>query len=143
MTEAIPGRDEERPTWRLGGWWFVACELITAAALLGTLASVVRSAEGPAGRDLLPADTGPRDAYAACARFVDAGAMPSTAEARPNIGAWQWSRLADGRLRVRGYAEARSPVGEARRTYYQCDLVQLEAGRWRLDSLAVSPRRPT
>jgi hypothetical protein len=112
-------------------------------ALLASLVSIVQSSEGPASQDLLPAGTGPRDAYAACARFVDGGAMPAAAGGRANIDAWQWTPLADGRLRVRSYADAQSPVGEPHRTYYQCDLVQLQAGRWRLDSLAVSAHHPT
>jgi len=136
-------RGDDRVPRQIDGWGFVLCELITVAALLATLVSIGQSADGPAGRDLLPAGTGPRDAYAACARFVDGGAMPATAGAAGNIGTWQWAPLADGRLRVRGYTDARSPTGEPHRTYYQCDLVQLQTGRWTLDSLAVSAHRPT
>lgn len=143
MTAPIPTREDERARRHIEGWWFVACELVTVAALLASLVSIVQSSDGPAGRDLLPAGTGPRDAYAACARFLDSGAMPAVADRRANIDAWQWTPLPDGRLRVRGYTDARSPVGEPHRTYYQCDLVQLQPGRWRLDSLAVSAHRPS
>lgn len=100
----------------------MACELVTVAALLASLVSIVQSSD---------------------ARFLDSGAMPAVADRRANIDAWQWTPLPDGRLRVRGYTDARSPVGEPHRTYYQCDLVQLQPGRWRLDSLAVSAHRPT
>jgi hypothetical protein len=143
MAEPIPMRAPTRSRRHIEGWWFVALEVITVAALLATLVSIVQSSEGPAGTQLLPAGSGPRDAYAACARFVEGGAMPQAARGRVDIGAWQWTPLADGRLRVRGYSDARSPVGEPHRTYYQCDLVQLQAGRWRLDSLAVTAQRPS
>ena len=63
---------------------------------------------------------------------------PGIAATLPRIDAWRWARLEDGRFRVRGYTDAMSPAGERHRTYYQCDLVQLHAGRWRLDSLTVS-----
>jgi hypothetical protein len=140
MLIPIRPRGDDRVPRQIDGWGFVVCELITVAALLATLVSIGQSSNGPAGRDLLPAGSGPRDAYAACARFVDG--MPAVAGSAGNIGAWQWAPLADGRLRVRGYADARSPAGEAHRTYYQCDLVQLQAGRWTLDRLAVSAQRP-
>lgn len=143
MPAPMATRAEERATRRREGWGFGAGELIAVLALLASLVSIVQSSDRPAGRDLLPADSGPRDAYAACARFVAGGAMRAAAKRQANIGAWQWARLADGRFRVRGYADARSPVGEPQRTYYQCDLVQLQAGRWTLDSLAVSAHRPT
>jgi hypothetical protein len=125
---------------------FSGCELLTLTALLASLASLAPQRRSPGGDHLLPAGTGPRDAFAACARFIGAGAMPQapgTAASLPRIGAWRWARLDDGRFRVRGYADARSPASEHHRTYYQCDLVQLNAGRWRLDSLTVSARRPT
>jgi hypothetical protein len=130
------------------GWGFAGCELLTLTALLASLASIPPPPRhhAPAGDQLLPAGTGPRDAYAACARFVGAGAMPEApgaAQTSARIGSWRWTRLDDGRFRVRGYADARSPAGEPHRTYYQCDLVQLNTGRWRLDSLTVSARRPT
>ena len=123
----------------------IGCELLTLAALLASLASMAPPRHS-AGDHLLPAGTGPRDAFAACARFIGGGAMPEapgSAASLPPIGAWRWARLDDGRFRVRGYTDARSPAGEHHRTYYQCDLVQLNAGRWRLDSLTVSARRPT
>ena len=123
----------------------IGCELLTLTALLASLASMA-PARHSAGDHLLPAGTGPRDAFAACARFIGGGAMPDapgTAPTTPRIAAWRWARLDDGRFRVRGYTDAKSPAGERHRTYYQCDLVQLNAGRWRLDSLNVSARRPT
>jgi hypothetical protein len=112
---------------------FVALELVTLTALLASLASMIPG-EARAGDRLPPVGIGPRDAYAACAHFI--GGWP------PNIDAWNWTKLPDGRFRVLGYADAQSPVGERHRTYYQCDLVQLNEGRWRLDSLAVSTSRP-
>ncbi len=142
MLIPIRQRADDRVPRQIDGWGFVVCELITVAALLATLVSIGQSSNGPAGRELLPAGNGPRDAYAACARFVGAGAMPA-ATGDASIHAWQWAPLADGRFRVRGYADARTPAGEPHRTYYQCDLVQLHAGRWTLDSLAVSAHRPT
>ena len=142
LTPTRPRVDDRVPR-QIDRWGFVVCELITVAALLATLVSIGQSTDGPAGRELLPAGTGPRDAYAACARFVGGGAMPAAAGAAGSIHAWQWAPLGDGRLRVRGYADARSSAGEPHRTYYQCDLVQLQAGRWTLDSLAVSAHRPT
>lgn len=124
--------------------FFVALELVTLTALLASLASMIPG-EARAGDRLPAAGTGPRDAYAACAHFV--GGWPTHRKDRkqaapPSIDAWQWTKLPDGRFRVLGYADAQSPVGERHRTYYQCDLVQLNAGRWRLDSLAVSTNRP-
>ena len=125
---------------------FAGFELLTMTALLASLAALAPRNPSSGGDHLLPAGSGPRDAFAACARFIGAGAMPEAAGSTaslPRIGAWRWARLDDGRFRVRGYTDARSPAGEDHRTYYQCDLVQLNAGRWRLDSLTVSPRRPT
>jgi len=122
------------------------CELLTLTALLASLASFAPRRPSPGGDHLLPAGTGPRDAFVACARFIGGGAMPEApgiAATLPRIDSWRWARLEDGRFRVRGYTDARSPAGERHRTYYQCDLVQLNAGRWRLDSLTVSARRPT
>ncbi len=122
------------------------CELLTLTALLASLASFAPGHHAPGGDRLLPAGTGPQDAFAACARFIGGGAMPDApgrATTPPSIAAWRWARLDDGRFRVRGYTDARSPAGERHRTYYQCDLVQLNAGRWRLDSLTVSGQRPT
>ena len=142
MTTPIPTRDPARARRHIEGWGLVVCEVVTVAALLASLTSILRSSEGP-GPQLRPAGTGPRDAFAACARFVDGGAIPTVAKGRVHIDTWQWAPLADGRFRVRGYADARTLVGEAHRTYYQCDLVQVQAGRWRLDSLAVSAHRPT
>lgn len=128
-------------------WGAAACELLTLTALLASLVSFAPRRHPAGGDHLLPADTGPRDAFAACARFIGAGAMPAAPgrphEQLPQIRAWRWARLDDGRFRVRGYTAAQSPAGETHRTYYQCDLVQLNAGRWRLDSLVVSARRPT
>ena len=124
----------------------VVCELVTLTALMASLASMTPGEARASGDGLPVAGTGPRDAYAACAHFIGGGSIPGRdggPVAPPNIDAWQWMRLPDGRFRVRGYADARSPVGERHRTYYQCDLVQLNAGRWRLDSLAVSTGRPT
>jgi hypothetical protein len=125
----------------LGGWGLIVCEAATVTALLASLVSLVGAGDVPSGPDLLPARTGPRDAFAACARFMDGGGS-SAASGRANIQAWQWARLADGRFRVRGYADSRSPVGEAHRTYYQCDLVQLQPSRWYLDSVAVTTQGP-
>ncbi len=122
------------------------CELLTLTALLASLASFAPRRQPSGGDHLLPAGTGPREAFAACARFIGGGAMPEapgTTASLPKIGAWRWARLDDGRFRVRGYTDAWSPAGERHRTYYQCDLVQLNAGRWRLDSLTVSARGPT
>ena len=122
------------------------CELLTLTALLASLASFAPRPHPSSREPLLPAGTGPREAFVACARFIGGGAMPDapgTAASLPKIGAWRWARLDDGRFRVRGYTDARSPAGERHRTYYQCDLVQLSAGRWRLDSLAVSARGPS
>ena len=124
----------------------VAFELITLTALLASLASIVPGEARATGDRLPAAGMGPRDAYVACAHFIGGGATPGRDGSQatlPNIDAWQWMKLPDGRFRVLGYADARSPVGERHRTYYQCDLVQLNAGRWRLDSLAVSTNRPT
>jgi hypothetical protein len=123
-----------------------ACELVSLTALLASLASFAPRRHSPDTDHMLPAGTGPRDAFAACARFIGGGAMPEapgTAQSLPRIGAWRWARLDDGRFRVRGYTDASSPAGERHRTYYQCDLVQLNAGRWGLDSLTVSARPPT
>jgi hypothetical protein len=121
----------------------VGCELLTLTALLVSLASFAPRQQ-PSGADqLLPAGTGPREAFAACARFIGGGAMPDapgTPASLPKIGAWRWARLDDGRFRVRGYTDALSPAGERHRTYYQCDLDELSPGRWRLDSLTVSTR---
>jgi hypothetical protein len=146
MAEPIAARPSAGPRWRIEGWGLAGCELLTLTALLASLASFTPRGHSPSRAPLLPAGSGPRDAFAACARFIGGGAMPDapgTRQALPRVGSWQWARLDDGRLRVRGYADARSPAGEAHRTYYQCDLVQLSADRWRLDSLAVSARRPT
>ncbi|MGE5230766.1 MAG: hypothetical protein ACM3NS_03430 [Deltaproteobacteria bacterium] len=119
------------------------CELVTLTALLMSLASFAPRRPPSGGDQLLPAGTGPREAFAACARFIGGGAMPDapgTAARLPTIGAWRWTRLNDGRFRVRGYTDARSPAGERHRTYYQCDLDELSPGRWRLDSVTVSAR---
>lgn len=123
---------------------FVALELVTLTALLASLASMIPG-EARAGDRLPPVGIGPRDAYAACAHFIGGWPTPGrhgSEAAPPNIDAWNWTKLPDGRFRVLGYADAQSPVGERHRTYYQCDLVQLNEGRWRLDSLAVSTSRP-
>jgi len=124
----------------------LVCELLTVAALIASLVSMAPRPASPARVALRASVPGPREAYAACARFLAAGALPRARGMRAaptSIGAWEWARLADGRLRVLGYADAKTPVGEGRRTYYQCDLVQLDAGRWRLDNLSVSARPPT
>jgi hypothetical protein len=124
----------------------VACELVTLTALLASLVSMTPAEAGTPGDRLLSAGTGPRDAYAACSHFIGGGTTPGregSVATPPDIDAWQWMRLPDGRFRVLGYTEGRSPLGERHRTYYQCDLVQLHAGRWRLDSLAVSTGRPS
>jgi hypothetical protein len=145
MVEPMARRPEPPARSSTDRWVLLACELLTLVALVASLVSMAPP-HGPPGRvRLLPAETGPREAYAACAHFLESGATPLAPGVRgaPNIGAWEWARLGDGRLRVGGYADATTPVGERRRTYYQCDLVQLEAGRWRLDSLSVSARRPT
>jgi hypothetical protein len=141
ITTRLPARARHRKTISL----LVAFELITLTALLASLASIVPGEARAAGDRLPAAGMGPRDAYAACAHFIGGGATPGrdgSHAALPNIDAWQWMKLPDSRFRVLGYADARSPVGERHRTYYQCDLVQLNAGRWRLDSLAVSTSRP-
>jgi hypothetical protein len=62
MTAPIPTREDERARRHIEGWWFVACELVTVAALLASLVSIVQSSDRPAGRDLLPAGTGPMPA---------------------------------------------------------------------------------
>ena len=145
MKEPATARVGERATWGIERWAMVGSELVTVTALLASLASIRPLRAAPAGRELLPGGSGPRDAYVACARFVEGGATPGrrvSPGAPPAIAAWQWTRLDDGRLRVVGYTDSRSPLGEPHRTYYQCDLAQLETGRWRLDSLAVSPGRP-
>lgn len=51
------------------------CELLTLAALLASLASMAPPRHST-GDHLLPAGTGPRDAFAACARFIGGGAIP-------------------------------------------------------------------
>ena len=132
-------RKAQSAQWPTGGWGLIVCEAVTITTLVAILMSLVGAGNAPRGPDLLPAGTGPRDAFAACARFVDGGG-PSAASGPASIEAWQWARLADGRFRVRGYADSRSPVGEPHRTYYQCDLVQLQPGRWSLDSVAVTPQ---
>lgn len=129
-------------------WGLLGCELLTVAALIASLVSMAPRPASPARAALRASVPGPREAYAACAHFLEAGAMPHAPGMRgrgalPAIGAWEWARLDDGRLRVLGYADAKTPVGAQRRTYYQCDLVQLDAGRWRLDNLSVSARPPT
>jgi hypothetical protein len=127
-------------------WGLLGCELLTVTALIGSLISMAPGRTSPTRVALRASIPGPREAYAACAHFLEAGAMPRARGIRgapANIGAWEWARLDDGRLRVLGYADAKTPVGEQRRTYYQCDLVQLDAGRWRLDNLSVSARPPT
>jgi hypothetical protein len=145
MVELIARHREPPARSSTDRWVLLACELLTLTALVASLVSMAPR-HAPRGRvPLLPAEAGPREAYAACAHFVEAGATSQAPGTRgaSKIGAWEWARLGDGRLRVLGYADAKTPVGERRPTYYQCDLVRLEAGRWRLDSLSVSPRRPT
>jgi hypothetical protein len=142
ITTRLPARARHSKTISL----LVAFELITLTALLASLASIVPGEARATGDRLPAAGMGLRDAYAACAHFIGGGVTPrrdGSQATLPDIGAWQWMKLPDGRFRVLGYADARSPVGERHRTYYQCDLVQLNAGRWRLDSMAVSTNRPT
>ena len=145
MVEPIARHREPQARSSRDRWVLLGCELLTLAALVSSLVSMAPRQAPPARVPLLPAETGPREAYAACAHFLAAGATSPASGMRgaPNIGAWEWARLGDGRLRVLGYADAKTPGGARRRTYYQCDLVQLDAGRWRLDSLSVSARRPT
>ena len=119
----------------------IVCEAVAVTALLATLVSLAGAGNVPRGPDPLPPGTVPRDAFAACARFVNGGG-PVPSAGRANIKDWQWARLRDGRFRVRGEADSRSPLGEPHRTYYQCDLVQLQPGRWSLDSVAIDPQEP-
>jgi hypothetical protein len=145
MAEPIVRHVEPSATSR-DRWGLLGCELLTLAALVGSLVSMAPGRTPPARVALRASVPGPREAYAACAHFLAGGAMPRAPGMRAppaNIGAWQWARLDDGRLRVLGYADAKTPVGKQRRTYYQCDLVQLDAGRWRLDNLSVSAQPPT
>ena len=145
MVELIARHREPPARSSTDRWVLLVCELLTLTALVASLVSMAPR-HAPRGRvPLLPAETRRREAYAACAHFVEAGAtsqVPGMLGA-PKIGTWEWARLGDGRLRVQGYADVETAVGERRRTYYQCDLVQLDAGRWRLDSLRVSTGRPT
>jgi hypothetical protein len=129
-------RKAQSAPWSTRDWGSIVCEAVTVTALVAILVSLVGGGNAPHGPDLLPAGTGPRDAFAACARFVG-GEAPSAAS-RAHMEALQWARLADGRFRVRGLADSPSPLGELHRTYYQCDLVQLQPGRWSLDSVAVT-----
>jgi hypothetical protein len=145
MSEPIV-RSVEPSTTARDRWGLLGCELLTLAALVGSLVSMAPGRTQPGRVALRASVPGPREAYAACAHFLQAGAMPRARGLRAapaNIGAWEWARLDDGRLRVLGYADAETPVGEHRRTYYQCDLVQLDPGRWRVDNLSVSARPPT
>ena len=48
MTAPIPTREDERARRHIEGWWFVACELVTVAALLASLVSIVQSSDRPA-----------------------------------------------------------------------------------------------
>src|SRR5579864_5777159 len=143
MGKPIARHREPQARSRTDRWALLGCELLTLAALVASLVSMAPRHAPLVRVPLLPAETGPREAYAACAHFLAAGATPQVSGTRgaPNIGAWEWARLGDGRLRVLGHADAKTPGGGRRRTYYQCDLVQLDAGRWRLDSLSVSARR--
>jgi hypothetical protein len=141
LEPGIMTRHPRSARWPLRDWGLIVCEAVTVTALLATLVSLAGAGNVPRGPDPLPAGTVPRGAFAACARFME-GAGPSPSAGRANIEAWQWARLTDGRFRVRGYADSRSPLREPHRTYYQCDLVQLQPGRWSLDSVAFSAQEP-
>lgn len=100
MLVPIRPRADDRVPRQIDRWLFLVCELITVAALLATLVSIGQSSDGRAGRELLPAGTGPPDAYAACARFVEGGAMPAAGARDDGASTAGYSRLPPYRVNV-------------------------------------------
>jgi hypothetical protein len=123
----------------------VASELLSLTALVLILAPLASQIRWSGASRLLTGWSDLRDAHATCQQFVrESESLRNRARmARPQGGAWSWTRLDDGRFRIMGHSDSRTRSGTLRRTRYQCDLVPLTSnGRWRVDSLVVIHERP-
>jgi len=141
----VPGRTQRKQARgiRIG---LVASELVALTALVLILAPLAGQLRWSNASRLLAGWPDLRDAYATCQQFVrESDSLRNRARVlRPQGGAWSWVRLDDGRFRIVGHSDSRSPSGSLHRTRYQCDLVPLTSnGRWRVDSLVLSHERPT
>jgi len=138
ISDRMIQRKRRRPRMRLG---LIACEVLSLAALCTVLVSLAGQARVPRLSGFLAGWPDLRDAHAACSQFVQQSAIGrgvATTTAAREVGGWRWLRLDDGRFRILGTLERPTASG-LRRTRYQCDLSPLNsAGRWRVDSLAIS-----
>jgi len=123
----------------------VASELVAVTALVLILAPMAGQLRWSQASHMLAGWSDLRDAHATCQQFVrESDSLRNRLRMlRPQEGAWSWSRLDDGRFRIVGQNDSRTPSGDLRRTLYQCDLVPLtSSGRWRVDRMVISHERP-